>query len=686
MHTLARTLLFGTVTALAFGLPGGPPLAEAVPVPPGADRRVVFLARGLSDEALTAFGANQVASGKPGLLLLDSDKQSAYLTAFLAAYKPTQVIPVGSYPDGLAELERRLDVRVAPLLSWADEPCERLWRTLFPHADRVVVCPAEPKGQFLQAACLAGSLHAPLWVFHDRPGEGQRLRQRLEAWKTQKLYLVGKVGELESALPSLPAVRLAGEGEVADLYVRRLSTSGPVETIVVANPEERALSTAPLAPLAPWVALQKHAALVLTGPRGTDVDERVRAALRHKALRPVENVLLVANLLGIPVIERPNPITADKDVLIEMEPLTPPGLEAYSFSVGRLFHDDPAVVPLTLARQALLAGARGPRRALVASNAGGGLNLLETFSRNTARELRNAGYETTALFNTEISSDDLRRRLVDQDIFLWEGHHNTLIRDYAFPSWDEPLPPALVFLQSCLALKDYKVQPLLSRGAVAVVGSSTRTYSATGGACSLAFFNGLLYEDQTLGGALRQAKNFLVAYALLKEKRLGPDATRTGANLRSAWAFTLWGDPTLKLPRPPAPDAAVTPVRHEVAGNTVTLALPSEKHERVKTTRYKVQMAANGRLAGLVRKTGEEAQPLVPFLFAEVPLPQARPGKVPVLTSRLPGHDWVFVWDARRRCGYLLVAPPAHEADNELLFHVHWQSGRGETVAAEKSH
>ena len=54
-----------------------------------------------------------------------------------------------------------------------------------------------------------------------------------------------------------------------------------------------------------------------------------------------------------------------------------------------------------------------------------------------------------------------------------------------------------------------------------MVGSSTRTYSGSGGAFSLAFFNALLYDGQSLGGSLRQAKNFLLAYALLKEKRLG---------------------------------------------------------------------------------------------------------------------------------------------------------------------
>src|SRR5262249_16318122 len=64
------------------------------------------------------------------------------------------------------------------------------------------------------------------------------------------------------------------------------------------------------------------------------------------------------------------------------------------------------------------------------------------------------------------------------------------------------------------------------------------------------FVNGLAYEGLTVGESLRQAKNFLLAYALLKEKRLGKDAKRTGANVRAAWAFSLWGDPTLRLPRP----------------------------------------------------------------------------------------------------------------------------------------
>ena len=391
-------------------------------------------------------------------------------------------------------------------------------------------------------------------------------------------------------------------------------------------------------------------------------------------MRAVDNLILVGNLAAIPVLQRPNPIPADKDAEIEMEPLTPMGNQPFTFATGRLFHDELGGVPLMLARQRLLAASRGPRKAAVVSNPGNSLPFLETFSRNTAQELRNVGYETATLFGKQVNADDVRKMMSAHDIFLWEGHHNTLIKEYEMPTWAEPMPSSLVFLQSCLALKDYKVQPLLSRGAVAVVGSSTRTYSGSGGACSLAFFNALLYEDQSLGGSLRQAKNFLLAYALLKEKRLGKEATRTGANLRASWSFTLWGDPTLHMPQPDVAEYAHTPVRHEVTGSTIVLTLPDDKLDLVSNDKFKVQMPANGRLAGLVRKDkDEDGQPLVPFVFAEVYLPKAKKGQTPVLTCKLPSTHWVFCWDERRRTGFILATP--RESDkNELRFHIRYQA------------
>jgi hypothetical protein len=110
-----------------------------------------------------------------------------------------------------------------------------------------------------------------------------------------------------------------------------------------------------------------------------------------------------------------------------------------------------------------------------------------------------------------------------------------------------------------------------------------------------------------------------------------------------------------------------------VHGNTITVTLPTQTHDKVLTTKYQTAMAANARLAGLVRKQkDEDGQPLVPLVFAEIRLPQARNGETPRLHSRLPSSHYVFCWDARRRCGYLLVTPRAQD-NAELRFHVQWE-------------
>jgi hypothetical protein len=356
-----------------------------------------------------------------------------------------------------------------------------------------------------------------------------------------------------------------------------------------------------------------------------------------------------------------------------MEPLTPRGAEPFSFATGRLFNEDRAFIPLMLARNRLLKReAGGQRKVLVVSNPAGGLPLLEAFSRNTAMEFRNAGYQTTALFGKKVNKKVIRRLLPEQDIFLWEGHHNTLIREYCVQEWPEPLRPSLIFLQSCLALTEEKAQPFLQRGAVGVVGSSTRTYSGSGGACALAFFDALHYDQRSMGGSLRQAKNFLLAYTLLKEKRLGKDATKSGANLRTAWAFTLWGDPTVKLPRTSPPKDFLATVKPHVRGKRIVITLPPTAYRKVITSKYQTEMRPNARMAGLLRKGDEDGRRFVPFVFAEVHLRKAPPGKKPHLSSRIPGRHWVFCWDQRRKCGYLLVTPRAKDCE-ELRFRVKWE-------------
>jgi hypothetical protein len=642
-------------------LAGGivPVAAQAAPA------RVVYLAGQLADEDLIALTSAVATADPPPVLLLDTPGTAPYLNGFLTAFRPDRVVPVGTFADTVAERERRLGVTLAPPLQWD---------ALFPQAERVVVSPARPRRLLLQAACLAGVARAPLFVLHGRDGEAEELARRVAAWRPAEVLAAGEAAALCRDLKYARVTPLADEAAVSAEYLRRQLGRGPIDVLVVANPADAAQGAGAMSRLAPWVALQRRAALLLTDEAGADAAAVVRAALKNPDLRQADNLLLVADLKAIPMERRKNPVEG-KDAEIEMEPLTPEGEDAFTFATGRLFHEDVGVAALALARQRLLSRTRGERRAAVVSNPGGGLPLLEMFSRHTAREFKNRGYDTTALFEDDVKKGEVRRLLAESDVFLWEGHYKTLVEEFEMPKWNEPLRPSLVFLQSCLALNPAEAQPLLQRGAVALVGSSTRTYSGTGGAFTLAFFDAALYEDQSLGGSLRQGKNYLLAYSLLKQKRLAERAKLNGANVRSAWAFTLWGDPTLKLPRPTPPADALAGVRHSVRDGAITLTRPKEMYERINTEKHTARSWPNGRLAGLVTPTGEvDERQLVPFLFAEVHLTPPAPGRVPHLDSRVPERNYVFVWDGRRDCGYLLVIPPAR-LTGALKFEVSWEDG-----------
>jgi len=669
--------LFGLLACLVFSLAGlalrgSPPLGDVSPILP---KRVVFLGGEMSAEALIQFSSAVAARDDNNVLLFDIPGSQVYTKAFLKAYHPDRIIPVGVFPQGVNDLERRLELRTEPAVSCASDPPLDMWHRVLGKSDSLVFCPNQPRSLVLHAAVLAAELKAPLYLTHDRPDERARFEKLVRNWEAKEAWAIGEAANLCRDLNEVQLHVLAKESQVASLAIKLAARKGPLETIVVANPTDYREGLGNMAALAPWVAVRHRAALVLTNPGGDNVEVQVSQALENRLLHRAESLILVASLKGVPMKRRPNPIPADKDPAIEMEPFTPTGFEPATFATGRLFHDQPRILPLMLARQQLWTDkGQRPRKALIASNPGGTLPLLEAFSRNTIKELHNTGFEITSLIGNQVNKDDLRRMLGENDLFLWEGHHNTLIRDYAFPEWDEPLPPSLVFLQSCLALKEEKVLPLLQHGAIGVVGSSTRVYSASGGACSLAFMDALLYDNQSLGGALRQSKNFLLAYALLKEKRLGAQAHRSGANLRSAWAFTLWGDPTLKVPHPETREDSLAGVGHEVQGNTIILNVPPLQHERVYTSKYQVQMPPNGRLAGLIHRDGDEdGLPLVPMLFAEVSLPRAPKGLTPHLQSRIPSNRYVFTWDERRKAGYLLVLPRPSD-QKELRFHVHWES------------
>jgi hypothetical protein len=631
------------------------PLPAAPPAP-----STVVMAGGMSNPDLIALSVAVAAALPDADFLMDSPRAETTTRPLFARCKPDRIIPVGAFPADRDMAKYWGDGKAAVQPNEADPA--KFARSLFPKAERIVVAPSEPHGQLLQAACLAGTLKVPLYI---QPTNDSAFDLFVDMGVTE-IIAVGSSMELTVKVKNIKVTELKDGAAVAAAHRKELARTGPIAALILANPADPKREST----LAAWLAVKKRAALLLTAADGKNAGAIVAAALKEKETAHADSLLVLADLDAIPQVKRDNPAQG-RDERIDVEPWMPDGNDLVTLASARLFHSDRTIIPLVFARQRLFERNPDPTKILIASNPGDGLPLLETFSRNTGRELDNAGCRVTGLYGKDsFTGKELRDLLPRNDIFLWEGHYRTLIDTYEMPKWTEPLRPSIIFLQSCLALNAAEAGPLFDRGAIAVMGSPNRTYSGSGGAFSLGFFDALAYEGRSAGASVRHAKNFLLCYAALKEKRLGAAAKLGGANRRAAWTFTYWGDPSVKLPRPAPREDALAPLKFEASKSLITLTLPAQRYPATEVKPYRAEMWPGGRLAGLFTKE-EDARNLAPLAFAEVNILDGPPGKTPHLSSKVPGRNYIFEWDARRKVGYVLLLPRERDAGN-IEFKVHW--------------
>jgi len=98
-------------------------------------------------------------------------------------------------------------------------------------------------------------------------------------------------------LPGVECVIHADEQAVARAQRAELTRRGPISAIVVTNPHD--ITGTNHSALAPYLAVQKNAALLLTAPDGKDVKQLVETAVRQPALRKVDALLLLGDLKAI---------------------------------------------------------------------------------------------------------------------------------------------------------------------------------------------------------------------------------------------------------------------------------------------------------------------------------------------------------------------------------------------------
>ncbi len=176
----------------------------------------------------------------------------------------------------------------------------------------------------------------------------------------------------------------------------------------------------------------------------------------------------------------------------------------------------------------------------------------------------------------------------------------------------------VVILQSCHSLEEVVAQQVFKAGGVAVMGSITNIHSASGSAFVKAFCDGLLYRGDTVGEALRDARNYFLCLRSLKEQRGHREMAKV---YRVALSFCLWGDPELRigsdLPKPSRkPVSAVF-----VGSDTIRISTPRHRLPESRNEKYFTQMFPASQVAGIVKRLkNEEARRLMPIYFFRLPL------------------------------------------------------------------
>ncbi|MDX2171398.1 MAG: C25 family cysteine peptidase, partial [Deltaproteobacteria bacterium] len=452
--------------------------------------------------------------------------------------------------------------------------------------------------------------------------------------------------------------RIDDAAKIVSASAQRLGAAA-IQTIVVANPADRRGRFAPssLSLFAPLVASVHRAPLVLvSGAAAPLVETEVQRAIAINGLAPT-HLYLVGDELALRSHRVPDPVFSAggpealggaRDVRVELfSQIQERRPQAYA--VGRLVAEDATQGSALLARQLHVPAREGaPIRVL--SNADEVFALGETISRTTVSDLRNAGLPVQSAFRDAVTPAAIQTALGDAGVLVWEGHARDLTLEEGGGIAVERTPP-LVVLQGCYTLDRSDPFILIERGTRDIVATSAAIYSASGSAFARAFFDALVYDHADLGTAVRNARNYLLAVAELKQRRGHADWTKT---YRAALAFALWGDPTA---RPPLPTGTpkLPPATWRVDAHGLELTIPSKRLKTATVDRYTARPVPRAMLSGLILRAGEAPGREVKELFyTAIPAP---PG---VTAACPPAADWDVLsqYAPATRTLFLLARPP----------------------------
>ena len=280
--------------------------------------------------------------------------------------------------------------------------------------------------------------------------------------------------------------------------------------------------------------------------------------------------------------------------------------------------------------------------------------------------------EDTICVSDEVSSDfstEQTNVYGDLPVSISTESDTSLFLPYSGIEQLEGLP--LIVLQSCHSLEEDVANQVFNLGGIGIIGSVTNIHSASGSAFIKAFCDGLLYRGDTVGEALRDARNYFLCLTDLKRKR---NHTQMAKVYRVALSFCFWGDPELRFTadltkRPRRRLVSATFINHD----TIRISTPKNRLPQSRTTKYFIRNFPGSEVAGIVKRIkNEEIRRIKPIYFSRLPLPNKFAGhKYTDLQKDGESNDrTAFLVDPMGRYIYILYFPEKEIKDEkfQLLF------------------
>ncbi len=551
------------------------------------------------DRAFAALVIAARGNQQPVLLFEPEDADAVRETADLMPYPRSCVIRA-----------KRVGTTAAALLAEiAGQPCTtpddpaELARSLWSDPKVVVVYRDDDDEARVRAAGFAAATGAALW-----PLDGDQLltTESLAPWKPESVYLAGD--DLTDGKAADFGSRLVEPSEITSAF--QAVTGAAPKTLILTNPADLRGTFSPsgLSTVSGVLAAAHRSPVFpVPGADPAEIEKFANRLMKANDFLP-EQILLVGDELAMrshrvddPVLAAGGPEARGGGTIVRVEIFSEiEHQRPQQFSLGRVVAENAVYASLSLARGLHVPSKLSDKPIVFLANADEVFKLGETISRTTVNELRNVGIPVRSYYRDEITPEISRQALGSTDVLVWEGHPRDLTLEEKGGVAIESAP-RLVVLQGCYTLDRNDPLILIEKGTQAIVATSAAIYSAPGSGFARALFDAIAHDDADLGTAVRNARNYLLALALLKRERGHAGWQKT---YRAALAFALWGDPTYRVHLAPGrPD--VRPITWSVDDSGLKLTIPRRRTREVVVDEYRAAPVPRAMLGGVVDRVSD---------------------------------------------------------------------------------